>query len=304
MKHSRQYPTSLLLCSVIILVVGSLANCAGPSLATHDEMAMPAVGQSPDPAIAAVTATALVALKTIESALTNQTPATALTTEIPTFAVTPVSIESTIEVALNATLTALSPTNTPILTATLSPTPNLAATQTTEENFMATSVAATLTAQPQPTATHTPLPVRQVVAYRTDEATLQNLSSLWSLTSFRDLATPGIQTYNVSVTSRQDWRWTFAWCAIDSSTLREILQPLTVTMLIDDMALSTAAILQHQGLSNNRDQCYYWSTALTDWQPGAVVKLEMRYSLTTAIYDGRQSYPAGEYEQVMFVNVR
>lgn len=304
MKYRRQSPTSLLLCSVVILVVGSVVNCARPSPVTNEETAIPADEQSAAPAAAAVTATALVALETIEAALASQAPLDTPVTALPTLAVTPVGIESTIEAALNATLTALAPTSTPVPTATLPPTPNLAATQTTEAKFMATSVAATLTGQPQATATHTPMPVRQVIAYRADEPTLHKLSSLWSLTAFRDLYAPGIQTYNVSITPTQDWQWSFAWCAIDSDTLRTILQPLTVTMIVDGVTLSNAVILQHQGVSNNRDQCYYWSTALTQWQPGAVVKLEIDYTLADAIDDGRQRYPAGQYQQVLFVSVR
>ena len=274
--------------------------------------ALAATPSPTSPAHAAASASGLDATQTVEA----QTVATAVAATISAQSPTPNQIATqtaqayAVETVVAATLTAqpiptvvVLPTSTPVPTATL-PTPNLAATQTTEANFMATSVAATLTGQPQATATHTPMPVRQVIAYSADEPTLHNLSSLWSLTAFRDLYAPGLQTYNVSITPTEDWQWSFAWCAIDSDTLQAILQPLTVTMLVDGMTLSNAVILQHQGVSNNRDQCYYWSTALTQWQPGAVVKLEIYYTLADAIDDGRQSYPAGQYQQVLFVNVR
>lgn len=238
-------------------------------------------------------ATETVEAQNVATAVAATLNAQPVATPTPDLAATQTMEAQRVVAAIAATLTA-QPTFTP----------DQAATQTRQVHVVETIVAATLTAQPRATATDIPTAVPQVVAYRADEPKLQNLSSLWSLTSFRDLSTPSIQTYNVVVTPNQDWRWTFAWCAIDSDTLHEILQPLTVTMLIDEVALSNSTILQHQGVSNNHDQCYYWSTALTNWQPGAVVKLEIRYFLTTPIYDGRQSYPAGQYQQVMFVNVR
>ena len=212
----------------------------------------------------------------------------------------------TLDLAVTETMEAERMATMIAATLTAQPTPTLdqAVTQTRLAHFLETSVAATLTAQPQPIATDTPAASRQVVAYRTNEQALQGLDSLWNLTTFRDLYAPGVQTYNVSITPNQDWRWSFAWCAINSTTLGEILQPLTVTLLVDEHVLSNSDILQHQAVSNNGDQCFYWSTVLTNWQLGTIVKLEIRYSLTSEIDDGRQNYAAGQYQQVMFVNVR
>lgn len=238
------------------------------------------------------------ATKTVE-AQGSATDAEATRLAQPTATLTP-DIGATETKAAQSMATSVAATLTAQPTATL----DQAVTQTRLAHFLETSVAATLTAQPQPIATDTPAASRQVVAYRTNEQALQGLGSLWNLTTFRDLYAPGVQTYNVSITPNQDWRWSFAWCAINSTTLGEILQPLTVTLLLDEHVLSNSDILQHQAVSNNGDQCFYWSTVLTNWQLGTIVKLEIRYSLTSEIDDGRQNYAAGQYQQVMFVNVR
>ncbi|MDQ3248600.1 MAG: hypothetical protein M3Q45_05260, partial [Chloroflexota bacterium] len=101
-----------------------------------------------------------------------------------------------------------------------------------------------------------------------------------------------------------DLHWTFAWCATNSDQLQAILQPLIVERRIDDVLLPNSVVLTHYGVIKSGDQCIYWSAALTDWQTGMTVKLEIDYTLTDSLFDGRANYPAGRYHQIIFVAVQ
>jgi hypothetical protein len=142
-----------------------------------------------------------------------------------------------------------------------------------------------------------------VTASRPTQAELQSVRSFWDLTSFRDLKSPGTQTYNVSVNSANRWQWLFLWCGTDDNILQEILRPLSVRLFIDDVELSTQ-IHADNVTSSSGWACRRWSTILSNWSAGDRVKLEIRYRLDEEIFDGVRSYPAGQYRQVIVVDVQ
>jgi hypothetical protein len=47
--------------------------------------------------------------------------------------------------------------------------------------------------------------------------------------------------------------------------------------------------------------CRWWRVIVDDWLIGETVELGVVYSLSDGIYDGRTSYPSGDYEQLIFV---
>ncbi|MBK8051027.1 MAG: hypothetical protein IPK16_30395 [Anaerolineales bacterium] len=51
-------------------------------------------------------------------------------------------------------------------------------------------------------------------------------------------------------------------------------------------------------------RCRYWATEVSAWPRGQTVRLEIHYRLATAINDGQNSYPAGDYYQVIYATVR
>ncbi len=179
-----------------------------------------------------------------------------------------------------------------IITPTLTPTPSVTPTPTLPR--------ATATPAPKPpTPTEVPTPANVTVSYMSP----QNLESIWKRTSFRDLTAPGIQTYDVNVYSTDKLRWAFEWCATDSARLQEILRPLSVDLLIDNIVVSETAIVEDDKTSSSGWKCHYWTVALTDWRRGSTVKLAISYSLTESINDGKETYPAGEYHQIIYADV-
>jgi len=150
-----QYLADFLVGCVAIGIAGSLVNCGGSSPEMEHEAATAMLTAIPavDSVAAAVTATAGVALETIEAALANQpTVANGVVAE-PTATVTPIGAEATLQAAVDATLTALAPTSTLLPSPTATPTPNLDATKTASAEWMVTAVSATLTAHTQLAAT-------------------------------------------------------------------------------------------------------------------------------------------------------
>lgn len=154
-----------------------------------------------------------------------------------------------------------------------------------------------------PTPTPTNTPIKNVSASRLTEQSLQDLSNIWDLTSYQNMKEPGIQTYTMTVRSTEQYKWSFAWCAVDDTILKEILKPLSVDLLIDDISLPNTSILQFERAVSNGWKCHYWSTGLKDWKIGTTVKLEIDYNLSQTIYDGKDDYLLGKYQQVIFVNV-
>lgn len=141
---------------------------------------------------------------------------------------------------------------------------------------------------------------------------LQDTRNLWDLITYRDLKQPGTQTYNVALSSTDTWRWGFSWCAVNASTLQEILRPMSVKFFIDGVELSDirtndslpgAQIASYGDIASNGWVCQNWLTVLSDWPPNGSVELEIRYRLTESIFDGNENYPPGEYQQVIIVDV-
>lgn len=132
---------------------------------------------------------------------------------------------------------------------------------------------------------------------------IRNLRSIWESTTFRDLSSPGMHRYDVDVSSFESRRWTFEWCATDSTGLQEILMPLAVDFRIDNTSLPQTVIRQYKSVNKDGWHCHYWTTKLTRWQPRRNVKLEIRYELHDAIFDGRTTYPSGRYHQIIYTNV-
>lgn len=151
----------------------------------------------------------------------------------------------------------------------------------------------------------TPSPTREnkLVTSLPSRNDVFDYESLWTIVQFEDLFTPGENIYRVSIRSNDEWRWTFAWCAISSLELERILSPLTVKFYIDNLYLSNNEILQHRGVDSRGWACQYWSTILSDFPRNASVNLRINYSLSETIFDGVDSYPPGNYAQTILMGV-
>lgn len=233
------------------------------------------------------------------------------------------TIDAEVITQVHATLTAsappaVTPTAVVAAAATLVPLPTVDGTAFAAQ--VATQVArelentqATMAAAPQPatstpthaptrrpTATWTPAPAPRV---RTAPTSAQDTASIWAYTTFQDLSNPGTHTYYVDVAASERLRWAFEWCATSDPLLADILMPLVLEFTIDGVNVAaedmTRAAKNYTGW-----RCRTWATEVSGWPQAETVTLEIHYRLLDAIFDGKNTYPAGDYYQVIYAAIR
>ncbi|MBN2083696.1 MAG: hypothetical protein JW748_00630 [Anaerolineales bacterium] len=177
------------------------------------------------------------------------------------------------------------PTSTPTVTLTpmVSSSPTEAASQTPSSTIEPTLVH--LTAQPP------------------SDSELETVSSIWTLTKFRELSAPGSNAYTVEITHDSAWLWDCFFCTTDAA-FHDFLGTLEVEFWIDKVRLKDdfIRIYDRQGISGWI--CRNWSTKMTGWPKDRSVFLEIRYTHSAMTSDGRDEFAAGEYSQTIVVVVK
>ena len=156
--------------------------------------------------------------------------------------------------------------------------------------------------RPTPTAPAETPP--KVIFTRPGAAEWDETPSVWGRIEFRDRQRPGTEVYSLTVNPREPLRWSFSWCAINSTLLDEILAPLNVAMGVDGTPLPSEFVLEHEVVESSGWVCRYWSTLMNDWRSGETVELAIEYTIVDDIFDGVDTYFRGDYSQVIFVEVR
>lgn len=140
-----------------------------------------------------------------------------------------------------------------------------------------------------------------ILAYPPDDrqTAIRNYTSIWSLTEFVDITSPGTVEHEITVSANQTYRFAFIWCGDTPAELAEFLAPLSVEFSINDIVLTEVHILQ----TNLDGVCEIWETLLTDWTPGEQVTIQIRYTLSEPLTgDSEIIYEAGDYYQRILVN--
>lgn len=127
--------------------------------------------------------------------------------------------------------------------------------------------------------------------------------SIWEGLNFRDLYQPGTNEYTLTVKPTEKIRWRYNWCAIDKDTLRNIMRPFSIKFKIDGVELNYIQIAMTRAKSASGWECNYWTTLLSNWKENTSHVLEIEYVLDEPIFDGKLTYPAGTYRQVINVTV-
>jgi serine/threonine protein kinase len=209
-------------------------------------------------------------------------------------------------VAATPTLIAAPPATlppTPIIGATARP---VAATATSVRNAAGASPTRLLpTDTTRPTQTPTPLTLwADLRVYRLTRAETEALPSMWKLAVYRDMFTPGTNTYRVTVRSADVYRWGFSWHARNQVILQEILQPLKVELLINGVRVPESLIHAYEDTTDDGWVGQRWVTAIGDWPAGKTVVLEARYELSHQVHDGQNAIAPGLYHQIIYVAVQ
>lgn len=168
------------------------------------------------------------------------------------------------------------------------------------------TAAPTNTVPPEPTETIAPsvTPTASGPKVAVSKPTQQEMGSvrhLWDTAEYRDLTQPGSQLYSVATSPNESWIWGFSWCAENAATLTSILAPLTIEYFIDGELLPLSAFVELDETAADGWACRRWRVLLSGWTAGETVELDIRYNLISSIYDGRTSYPPGDYQQIIYV---
>ncbi|MGB7538562.1 MAG: hypothetical protein WBM17_08495 [Anaerolineales bacterium] len=131
---------------------------------------------------------------------------------------------------------------------------------------------------------------------------LDTVPSLWTLTHFRELAEPGVYSYSVEVTQDSEWLWDCYFCT-KNENFQDFMDSLNVEFLINDVPLEEGSmrIFDKPGILGWL--CRNWSTVLSGWPAGRSVFLEIHFTHSRQVSDGRVDFPAGEYSQLLVVVV-
>jgi len=164
----------------------------------------------------------------------------------------------------------------------------------------------TVTQAPEKSSTQVSPIDKNVIARSTTSSEINSIPSIWVFSGIDnpgDIPSPGSKYYETVVDSSSAMRWMFFWCTSDSATLTQNLNYMAVNLLINDVPLGMDQIYQYDE-SSSHWYCRYWSTTLSDWVGGAIIKLTVHYTFFQAINDGYSTYPSGDYYLQLEVAVR
>jgi hypothetical protein len=161
---------------------------------------------------------------------------------------------------------------------------------------------------PTPTETGTPEATIKKAFVRLSarpptDSELETVPSLWTLTNFKELAEPGVNSYSVEVTRDSEWVWDCYFCT-KNENFQDFMDSITLEFRINDapMEESSLRIFDKPGIKGWL--CRNWSTVLSGWPEGRSVFLEIHFTHSRTVSDGRADFSAGEYSQLLVVVVK
>ncbi len=131
----------------------------------------------------------------------------------------------------------------------------------------------------------------------------ESVPSVWSRVVYRDLTTPGANDYQMRVSSTTPIRLDYYWCADSYQRLGKILGPVSLRFLVGEQPVEARSILEYTQ-TGRAGTCYVWNTRLSNWPARSQVVVSIAYSLSAPVFDGKTTYPPGEYLHRIMVLVR
>ena len=123
--------------------------------------------------------------------------------------------------------------------------------------------------------------------------------SVWTNAGFRLVTSPGTQQYEVSIAPGKTLRFAFNWCADSATKLKDIVDPLVVTLYVTGTKLDDSQILVYdEGL------CRKWATLVSGWKTGGQAILVIDYTLNREIAFRSGTVDAGEYIHHLVIHVQ
>ncbi len=128
-------------------------------------------------------------------------------------------------------------------------------------------------------------------------------TSIWSQTKYKELFQPGTNRYDVTIPADSSWRWSFSLGTTDPKLFEKILSSDDVEFFINGEKIDSNMFRMSDQTAEGRFS-RAWATTLSGWRSGDKAELEIHYTLRSAVTDGNETYPAGEYRQIISVVVK
>lgn len=130
-----------------------------------------------------------------------------------------------------------------------------------------------------------------------DEIDENNIPTIWNdiLADIPDIPSPGTEYYEVTLTSDKEYLWPLEWCSLGKALLDENIEAMSLEFLINGKAIPKESIFYYQYANDSGWNCSYWATVLGNWESGAEYNLVVSYTFNSEVFDGEESYPAGDY---------
>lgn len=180
-----------------------------------------------------------------------------------------------------------------------------------EETEIHSTIETTLVHTPSPIITasipsSSQTPVIEIASVKITRPKIEDFftyPSIFDTINYSNPQKPSTVIYETVISPQEIYRWGAIWCAIDDATLKEILEPLTMKLIVNGEELNDDQILEFVHTYNNL-RCKRWITLLSNWEPNSEVTLELNYEVAKKGFDGFSPVEPGKYRLIIEVKVR
>lgn len=128
---------------------------------------------------------------------------------------------------------------------------------------------------------------------KTDIDTFESICNIFMIPPL-DMENPGKKNFIISIDEKDTVLWPFYWCAIDNDSLNNNLQDLSVSFFINEERIPESYIFSYSRIIPGW-VCRYWTVLLSEWRREEVIQLDIKYQFRKSVFDGKNTYPAGDY---------
>lgn len=116
-----------------------------------------------------------------------------------------------------------------------------------------------------------------------------------------EYAVPGTFQYTLTLGSSQDLIWAYGWCS-SAQNFDENWTHIKFKFFLADKEIPVNSLFKYEYEPDSTQKCLYYYNVLSDWQAGEN-HLSIQAVFDQSINDGKQDYPAGEwnYDYTVYV---
>ena len=126
-----------------------------------------------------------------------------------------------------------------------------------------------------------------------DPAQCPDAVYIWDLLDMQHQKTPGIATYELTISQGTQLYVATGWCAATDALLQDNISKMQWNLTIDGQSYSSS--IATKGYWPDGNACVLAGTVIRGWSAGRVYVVDWGFTFTQDINDGYDTYPAGQY---------